>query len=57
MNENELKCKAINLAVKEIKRHRRNLSPKQIATLCGQAKSGQPDAALRGLHKLLQAKR
>lgn len=57
MNENELKCKEINLAIKEIKRNRRNLTPQQVATLCGQAKSGQPDAALRGLQKLLQAKR
>lgn len=48
--------KEINLAVKQIKRRRRNLSPKQIATLCGQAKAGNPDAALRGLRKILQEK-
>ena len=56
MGQNDAVCKAINLAVKEIKRHRRNLSPKQMATLCGQAKSGQPDAALRGLQRILTKK-
>ena len=48
--------KEIGLAIKEIKRRRRNLSPKQIATLCGQAKTGNPDAALRGLRKILKEK-
>lgn len=54
LSEDEIK--EIGLAIKEIKRRRRNLSPKQIATLCGQAKAGNPDAALRGLHKILQEK-
>ena len=49
-------CKEIGLAIKEIKRCRRNLAPKQIATLCGQAKAGNPDAALRGLRKILKEK-
>ena len=49
-------CKAIGLAIKEIKRRRRNLSPKQISTLCGQAKAGNPDAALKGLRKILREK-
>lgn len=49
-------CKEIGLAVIEIKRRRRNLSPKQIATLCGQAKAGNPEAALRGLRKILDKK-
>lgn len=52
----EEECKEIGLALKEIKRRRRNLSPKQIATLCGQAKAGNPEAALRGLRKILQEK-
>lgn len=43
-------------AIKEIKRRRRNLSPKQMATLCGQAKAGNPEAALRGLRKILREK-
>ena len=49
-------CKEIGLAIKEVKRRRRNLSPKQISTLCGQAKAGNPEAALRGLRKILQEK-
>ena len=49
-------CKEIGLAIKEIKRRRRNLSPKQMATLCGQAKAGNPEAALRGLRKILKEK-
>ena len=49
-------CKKIGLTIKEVKRRRRNLSPKQISTLCGQAKAGNPDAALRGLRKILQEK-
>ena len=56
MRKTEEEHKEIGLALKEIKRRRRNLSPKQIATLCGQAKAGNPDAALRGLHKILQEK-
>lgn len=52
----DFEYKAINLAVKEIKRHSRNLSPKQIATLCGQAKAGNPDAALVGLQRILAKK-
>ena len=50
----EEECKEIGLALKEIKRRRRNLSPKQMETLCGQAKAGNPEAALRGLRKILQ---
>ena len=52
----EEECKEIGLALKEIKRRRRNLSPKQMATLCGQTKAGNPDAALRGLRKILKEK-
>ena len=52
MTEND--PKAINLTIKEIKRHRCNLAPKQIATLCGQAKAGNPQAALTGLHRILK---
>lgn len=52
----EEESKEIGLAIKEIKRRRRNLSPKQMATLCGQAKAGNPEAALRGLRKILQEK-
>lgn len=52
----EEECKEIGLAIKEIKRRSRNLSPKQIATLCGQTKAGNPEAALRGLRKILQQK-
>ena len=56
MRKTEEECKEISLAMKEIKRRRRNLSPKQIATLCGQAKAGNPEAALQGLRKILQRK-
>lgn len=56
MSNTEDKYKEIGLAIKEIKRRRRNLSPKQIATLCGQAKAGNPEAALRGLRKILREK-
>ena len=52
----EDKCKAINLAIKAIKQRSRNLSPKQIATLCGQAKAGDPAASIRGLQKILREK-
>jgi hypothetical protein len=52
----EENCKEIGLALKEIKRHHRNLSPKQMATLCGQAKAGNPEAALRGLRTILWEK-
>lgn len=52
----EEECKEIGLAIKEIKRRRRNLSPKQIDTLCGQAKAGNPEAALRGLRRILDGK-
>ena len=50
------KYKDRNLAVKEIKRNSCGLSRQQIATLCGQAKAGDPDAALRGLHRILGGK-
>ena len=52
----EEEYKEIGLAIKEIKRNHRNLSPKQIDTLCGQAKAGNPEAALKGLRKILQEK-
>ena len=52
----EEEYKEIGIAIKEIKRRRRNLSPKQIDTLCGQAKAGDPAAALRGLRKILHEK-
>ena len=34
-------------------RHKRHLTKQQLRTLWGQAKSGDPDAALRGLVKIL----
>ena len=43
----------IDYALKVIGKHRDKLTRQQIKTLCGQAKAGNPDAALRGLDKLL----
>lgn len=44
-------------ALKAIGKHRDKLTRQQIKTLCGQAKAGNPDAALRGLEKLLAKER
>lgn len=35
-------------------RHKRHLTKQQFRTLWGQAKAGNPDAALRGLVKILE---
>lgn len=47
----------IDYALKTIGRHRDKLTRQQVKTLCGQAKAGNPDAALRGLEKLLAKER
>ena len=40
-------------ALRTIEQHRRQLTRQQFRTLMGQAKAGNPDAALRGLDKIL----
>lgn len=41
-------------ALRTIEQHRRQLTRQQFRTLMGQAKAGNPDAALRGLDKILK---
>lgn len=43
----------VQAAMKEIRKHRKLLSTQQMRTLKGQVLSGDVDAAMRGLHKLL----
>ena len=40
-------------AIRAIEQHRNRLSRQQFKTLIGQAKAGNPDAAMRGLDKIL----
>lgn len=47
----------IDYAMKTIGKHRDKLTRQQVKTLCGQAKAGNPDAALKGLDKLLTKER
>lgn len=44
----------IDQALRTIDQHRRHLTRQQFRTLWGQAKAGNPDAALRGLAKILK---
>ena len=43
----------VSSALKEIRKHRKLLSTQQMRTLKGQALSGNVDAAMRGLGKLI----
>ena len=43
-----------NHALRTIEAHRRQLTRQQFRTLMGQAKAGNPDAALRGLDKIIK---
>ena len=43
----------VNTAMKEIRKHRKLLSTQQMRTLKGQVLSGDVDAAMKGLHKLM----
>ena len=45
---------SVDVALKAIKKHRDKLTRQQVKTLCGQAKAGNTDAALRGLARLLE---
>lgn len=47
---------SVDAALRAIKKHRGKLTRQQVKTLCGQAKAGNTDAALRGLEKLLNIK-
>lgn len=40
-------------ALRTIEQHRRQLTRQQFKTLMGQAKAGDPDAAMKGLQRLL----
>lgn len=44
----------IDYALKTIGRHRDKLTRQQVKTLCGQAKAGNTEAALKGLARLLE---
>lgn len=48
---------SVDAALRAIKKHRDKLTRQQVKTLCGQAKAGNPDAALRGLDKLIAKER
>ena len=44
----------IDYALKVIGKHRDKLTRQQVKTLCGQAKAGNTEAALKGLARLLE---
>ena len=44
----------IDYALKTICKHRDKLTRQQVKTLCGQAKAGNTEAALKGLARLLE---
>lgn len=48
--------RAISETIRAIKHYHSSLTRQQFSTLCGQAKAGNPEAALRGLHRLLTEK-
>lgn len=43
----------IDVAIKKIKAYRDTLSKQQVRTLCGQARAGDTEAALKGLETIL----
>ena len=45
---------SVDIAIKRIKSYRDRLTKQQVRTLCGQAKAGDTDAALKGLKTLLE---
>ena len=45
---------SVDITIKRIKSYRDRLTKQQVRTLCGQAKAGDTEAALRGLKKLLE---
>lgn len=45
---------SVDIAIKRIKSYRDRLTKQQVRTLCGQAKAGDTDAALKGLKTILE---
>ena len=44
----------VDVAIKRIKSYRERLTKQQVRTLCGQARAGDTEAALKGLKTLLE---
>lgn len=45
---------SVDIAIKRIKSYRDRLTKQQVRTLCGQARAGDTEAALKGLKTLLE---